>query len=221
MRCADGAEGWPSAAPYDAIIATCAVRTVPRPWLDQTATGGRLVIPWDTAWCNYGTLVATQQADGTAEGPLAPYGSFMLMRSQQVDVELHRDVLRPGQTPERSTTRLSPWTVAGADLNAQVYVGLCVPGAWHSWDTEADGAGVRTRLWLADDAATSWAAVDYDGRQMSTFAVSQYGPRKLWDEVVRAHERYVAADRPALGRLRLRIVPEGRSTRHEIRLAAR
>ncbi|KUL38559.1 methyltransferase [Streptomyces sp. NRRL F-4489] len=223
VRCADGAEGWPPAAPYDAIIATCAVRTVPRPWLDQTATGGRIVTPWDTAWCNYGTLIATKQPDGTAEGFLAPYGSFMLIRSQQVDIELHRDVLRPGQTPERSTTRLSPWSVAGNDLNAQAYVGLSVPGVWHSWDTEPDGpgpgTGAHTRLWLADDQATSWASVDYDGHRTTTFAVSQYGPRNLWDEVTRAHAQYVSAGRPTLDRLRLHIHPEGPATRHEVRLA--
>ncbi|MFG2284868.1 methyltransferase domain-containing protein [Streptomyces sp. NPDC048595] len=130
--CADGAGGWQSAAPYDAIIATCSVRTVPLPWLEQTAPGGRIVTPWDTSWCNYGTLRATKQPDGTAEGSLAPYGSFMLMRAQQVDVELRRDVLSEGQDPERTTTGLSPWAVAGNDLDAQVYVGLHVPGAWHS-----------------------------------------------------------------------------------------
>ncbi|MGG2461659.1 methyltransferase domain-containing protein [Streptomyces sp. RGM 3693] len=218
VHCADGAGGWRPAAPYDAIIATCSVRTVPLPWLEQVVAGGRIVTPWDTAWCNYGTLVATKQADGTAEGALAPYGSFMLMRAQQADVELHRDLLRDGQHPERSTTRLSPWSVAGNDLDAQMYVGLHVPGAWHSWDTEAEGA--HTRLWLADDQATSWASVDYDGRQTSTFAVAQYGARKLWDEVVRAYDQYVAADRPGIDRLRLRVSAEGRGTRHEVRLSA-
>ncbi|MER7989436.1 methyltransferase domain-containing protein [Streptomyces noursei] len=217
-RCADGAAGWRPAAPYDAIISTCAIRAVPPSWLEQVAAGGRIVTPWDTAWCNYGALVATKQADGTAEGALAPYGSFMLMRAQQTHVELRRDVLRDGQRPERSTTRLSPWSVAGNDLDAQMYVGLHVPGTWHSWDTEV--AGVHTRLWLADDQATSWASVDYDGRQTSTFAVAQYGVRKLWDEVARAHGQYVAADRPDIDRLRLRIRAEGRATRHEVRLPA-
>ncbi|MFF4604010.1 methyltransferase domain-containing protein [Streptomyces sp. NPDC001339] len=208
--CADGAGGWPPAAPYDAVISTCSVRTVPPSWLEQTASGGRIVTPWDTSWCNYGTLIATKQADGTAEGSLAPYGSFMLMRAQQVDVELRRDVLRDGQTPERSTTDLSPWSVAGNDLDAQLFVGLHMPGAWHSWDTEAEGT--HTRLWLADDQATSWASVDYDGRQMSTFAVAQYGARKLWDEVVEAYEQYVAAGRPRIDRLRLSVSADGRTT---------
>ncbi|MFI1157341.1 methyltransferase domain-containing protein [Streptomyces sioyaensis] len=212
--CADGAGGWRPNAPYDRIIATCSVRTVPLPWLEQTVTGGLLVIPWDTPWCNFGTLIATKQADGTAEGSLAPFGSFMLLRAQQVDAELRAGFPGAGQDPERSMTGLSPWSVAGNDLDAQMYIGLRVPGAWHVWDTEV--AEAHTRLWLADGRTSSWACVDYDGQQTSAFAVSQYGARKLWDEVARAYEEYVAAGRPGVHRQRLRLTPDGRGTRHEV-----
>ncbi|BCK69827.1 methyltransferase domain-containing protein [Streptomyces platensis] len=216
--CADGAGGWQPNAPYDRIIATCSVRTVPLAWLEQTVTGGLLVIPWDTPWCNFGTLLATKQADGTAEGTLAPYGSFMLLRAQQVDAELRAGVPFAGQEPECSTTAVSPWAVAGNDLDAQMYIGLRVPGVWHVWDTEVDEA--HTRLLLADGRTSSWACVDYDGQQTSAFAVAQYGTRKLWDEVVRAYEEYVAAGRPGVHRHRLRITPDGRSTRHEVSVPA-
>ncbi|MCL7489859.1 hypothetical protein M8I34_00040 [Streptomyces sp. MCA2] len=114
-------------------------------------------------------------------------------------------------------TELSPWSVAGNDLDAQMHIGLHVPGVWHAWDTDVQEA--HTRLWLADDGATSWAGVDYDGRQMSTFAVAQYGPRRLWDEVARAHEEFVSAGRPGIEGHRLRIAPDGRGTHHEARRA--
>lgn len=42
---ADGSEGWPQAAPYEAIIVTAAAPRAPKPLLDQLADGGRLVIP--------------------------------------------------------------------------------------------------------------------------------------------------------------------------------
>lgn len=41
----DGSLGWPSAAPYDAILVTAAAPSVPRSLVDQLAEGGRLVIP--------------------------------------------------------------------------------------------------------------------------------------------------------------------------------
>ena len=44
-RIGDGYEGWPEAAPFDAIIVTCAPTKVPPPLIDQLKEGGRLVIP--------------------------------------------------------------------------------------------------------------------------------------------------------------------------------
>jgi protein-L-isoaspartate(D-aspartate) O-methyltransferase len=44
-RVGDGYEGWPEAAPFDAIIVTCAPTKVPPPLIEQLKEGGRLVIP--------------------------------------------------------------------------------------------------------------------------------------------------------------------------------
>lgn len=44
-RVADGYEGWPEAAPFDAIIVTCAPTKVPAPLVEQLKEGGRLIIP--------------------------------------------------------------------------------------------------------------------------------------------------------------------------------
>lgn len=41
----DGSLGWPSEAPYDAILVTAAAPAVPPPLLEQMADGGRLVLP--------------------------------------------------------------------------------------------------------------------------------------------------------------------------------
>lgn len=45
VRAGDGYAGWPDAAPFDAVIVTCAPDHVPQPLSDQLAEGGRLVIP--------------------------------------------------------------------------------------------------------------------------------------------------------------------------------
>lgn len=44
-RCADGYEGWPEEAPFDAIILTAAPAQVPKPLLNQLKEGGRMVLP--------------------------------------------------------------------------------------------------------------------------------------------------------------------------------
>ena len=45
VRPGDGYLGWPEAAPFDAIIVTCAPDHVPAPLIEQLAEGGRMIIP--------------------------------------------------------------------------------------------------------------------------------------------------------------------------------
>jgi len=45
VRAGDGYRGWPDAAPFDAIIVTCAPNHVPQPLVEQLKEGGRIVIP--------------------------------------------------------------------------------------------------------------------------------------------------------------------------------
>jgi len=45
VKIGDGYKGWPEAAPFDAIIVTCAPDKVPQPLTDQLKDGGRMVIP--------------------------------------------------------------------------------------------------------------------------------------------------------------------------------
>ena len=44
-RHGDGYAGWPEAAPFDAIIVTCAPEMVPQSLVEQLKEGGRMVIP--------------------------------------------------------------------------------------------------------------------------------------------------------------------------------
>jgi protein-L-isoaspartate(D-aspartate) O-methyltransferase len=45
MRHGDGWTGWPSKAPFDAIIVTAAAEKIPEALLTQLADGGRMIIP--------------------------------------------------------------------------------------------------------------------------------------------------------------------------------
>jgi len=44
-RVGDGYAGWPEAAPFDAVIFTCAPEAVPQPLVEQLREGGRMIIP--------------------------------------------------------------------------------------------------------------------------------------------------------------------------------
>lgn len=209
----DGSRGWLDDAPYDRIICTCSVRDIPTAWMEQTRPGARIVTPWSTSWITYGTLTLTRHDDG-ASGQFAPHGAYMVMRGQRADADLHEDVYRPEHRPDETHTSVSPWDVAGSDYDAQLAVGLRVSDVWHSWDTQPEDDDAQVRLWLANDDATSWAAVDYDGQQSTRFRVLQHGPRRLWDEIETAHQQWTQAGRPSIEQHRLDITADGAAQLH-------
>ena len=45
VRQGDGYNGWPSAAPFDAVIVTAAAEFIPPPLLNQLREGGQMIIP--------------------------------------------------------------------------------------------------------------------------------------------------------------------------------
>ena len=61
----DGTLGYPSEAPFDAIVAAAAAPRIPQPWADQLADGGRIVMPVGEP--RFGQILtrATKSADGS------------------------------------------------------------------------------------------------------------------------------------------------------------
>lgn len=66
----DGYEGWPEAAPFDAIIVTAAPPAIPEPLVEQLALGGRLVIP--VGHIVQELIVLTKEADGLSAQRVFP-----------------------------------------------------------------------------------------------------------------------------------------------------
>lgn len=61
---ADGANGWPVAGGYDAIVVTAAAARLPEALLAQLRPGGRLVIPLGRAGVSQSLTVLEKDADG-------------------------------------------------------------------------------------------------------------------------------------------------------------
>ena len=72
-RNGDGFNGWPEAAPFDAIIVTCAAGQIPPPLVKQLAPGGRMMIPVGQAFATQSLMLVEKDMNGTIHSQsLAP-----------------------------------------------------------------------------------------------------------------------------------------------------
>ncbi|MER7758275.1 methyltransferase domain-containing protein [Streptomyces sp. NPDC097619] len=69
----DGARGCPARAPFDRILATCSLPSVPSAWPAQCAPGARILAPLAT-----GLIRLEVAADGSAEGRFLPTAAYFV-----------------------------------------------------------------------------------------------------------------------------------------------
>ena len=177
---ADGADGYPPGGPYDRVMATCSVGTVPWAWVAQTRPGGVIVTPWGPPMAN-DHLLRLEVGPERAVGTIVDAVGFMRLRAQRWHV-----TDEPDDFPDiaaRSDTDLDPHEVLGNDstLVVALHLGECRA----IFETDAD-TGSETLWLLAGDA---WASVS-GGR------VLQAGARNLWDDAVAAYQWWTKQDRP-------------------------
>lgn len=193
----DGTAGHPRRAPYDRIIATCSLPTVPRAWIDQTRPGGRILVSLGRSLDVGALSLLTVHADGSATGPFLPqYGSFMPARSTRTQPgRLDTALQQRGET--RATSLVydldAPWMFSAA---------LLLPGLTWTGFTPAD-TGLHQDWLLAPDG--SWAA-----HTSATGTVEEHGPRHLWDELEHHHHTWTTHGRPTRENLGLTITPHDR-----------
>jgi protein-L-isoaspartate(D-aspartate) O-methyltransferase len=63
----DGYQGWPEAAPFDAIVVTCAPEHIPEPLLEQLEPGGKMVIPVGATPDSQTLQVISKTAEGVQQ----------------------------------------------------------------------------------------------------------------------------------------------------------
>ena len=72
IRVADGTNGWPVYAPFDAILVAAGGPEIPQPLLDQLEIGGRLVIPVGAGQKNQELIRVTRSENGFREEACGP-----------------------------------------------------------------------------------------------------------------------------------------------------
>ncbi|MGZ3141948.1 ATP-grasp peptide maturase system methyltransferase [Lentzea chajnantorensis] len=170
----DGARGHPAGAPYDRVLATCSVTTIPPAWLEQTRPGG-LVITTLHRPIGAGLVRIVSRGDGTGEGRvLVEDGRFMPLRAHA-----RKPALAGMGAFDRRTTTLPMATVVDPAGPFEFFAGVALPdvvagqdwlghpdGSWvHHHGSHVDQGGPR-RLWdLAEQALALWEDLGKPRRQ--------------------------------------------------------
>jgi protein-L-isoaspartate(D-aspartate) O-methyltransferase len=85
-RVGDGYYGWPEAAPFDAIIVTCAAGHLPAPLWDQLKPGGRVVIPIGGTYSVQRLVVIEKTLDGKRRSDSVMGVRFVPMTGRMLDM---------------------------------------------------------------------------------------------------------------------------------------
>lgn len=72
VRVADGYDGWPEQAPFDAIVVTAAAEYIPPPLIRQLKDGGRMIIPVGSPFLVQTLLLVTKKGGEITTTQLMP-----------------------------------------------------------------------------------------------------------------------------------------------------
>jgi protein-L-isoaspartate O-methyltransferase len=211
VLCRDGIEGDEPGAPYDRMIATVGLRSVPPAWISQVRPGGLILAPWGTHYSNQDALVRLQVAeDGkSASGAFTGPVEFMKLRSHRLAFAGHDLYVPHGVSgADRSTTVVAEEQWLGGDRFAvsSFAVGLRVPVCYRQVAPQRDG---RRPVWFYGLEDRSWACVMVHDA-CAEAQIWQSGPRRLFDEVSAALAWWREAGEPGYDRLGLTVTQDGR-----------
>ena len=82
VRNADGFQGWPARAPFDAILVTAAPEEIPPPLIDQLADGGRMIVPVGPTGGTQELTLVTKEDGEVSKRPLAPVRFVPFLRKE-------------------------------------------------------------------------------------------------------------------------------------------
>ncbi|MGH3327459.1 MAG: methyltransferase domain-containing protein [Streptomycetales bacterium] len=189
---ADGAHGCLDRAPFDRIIATCSVRSIPHAWLVQTRSGGKILAPLVA-----GLALVEVHDDHTARGGFLPNPAyFMPLLSEPSTSVPHQD--DPHTGPEHPSRKSQLPGRVVYDNHFRLILELAHPGLTYHHDQDPDHAYLQHL-----DGSTARLRPAPGGAR-----VTQTGPRHLWDAIESTHAWWKDIGQPRRERFRLTLTTD-------------
>jgi protein-L-isoaspartate O-methyltransferase len=197
----NGADGVPDHAPYDKIIATCAVPTIPPVWIDQLAPGGRIVTDLRGELASSLTVL-NKIAPDTVQGRLLDlHGHFMWLRSTS-DSPLPNagrfNLVINLDDAETIGTNLDPRMLNEPGL--RVLLSIAEPNLGPITHTQHEAHDI---WWLRAD--NCWAEITTGANTTVTYG----GPHNIWITIERIAAEWQRIGRPERGRYGLTARADG------------
>jgi methyltransferase of ATP-grasp peptide maturase system len=199
---ADGGNGLAEHAPYDRIIATCAVPAIPTAWIGQLAPDGVLLTDLKGGLSAGNLVKLSRDGSGALSGRFLPWwAGFMPMR--------HEQHIGPMPTPHGDASNHRATTVPPSLFDEPVFAFLAqlhLP------------TGTSLRLRGADDGSLStvlvapngsWCQIAHEPEGHSEHQVAEAGT-PLWSDVEAAAALWEELRRPSWEHLGLTAEPSGR-----------
>ncbi|MGH4008640.1 MAG: methyltransferase domain-containing protein, partial [Pseudonocardiaceae bacterium] len=177
---ADGIDGLPAYAPFDRIIATCALFAVPPAWIDQLRPGGLALVHIEGP-LGAGNLLALRRGDHhVLQGRFLPWwGCFMRRRPTAGATVGSPRPTRTTQPPATRHTTVDPSELDGGrqfPFLAQLYL---PPGMFRSIRL-TDNQVAITELRALDG---SWCEISREPDATGRYTVREAGPTPLWRNI--------------------------------------
>ena len=201
LQVGDGACGLPDHAPYDKIIATCAVPAIPPAWIDQLSPGGRIVTDLRGELAS-SLAILDKVAPDTVQGRLLDLpGHFMWLRSTAEDP-------LPNVGRFNLMIDLNDAVTTGTDLDPRmldepglrVLLSIAEPNLGPITHTQREGHDI---WWLRAD--NCWAEITTS----ASTTVTHGGPRNIWTSVECVAAEWQRIGRPKRGRYGLTASADG------------
>ncbi|MGH3720962.1 MAG: methyltransferase domain-containing protein [Pseudonocardiaceae bacterium] len=199
----DGYTGLPDGAPYDRILATCAITHIPPEWIRQLADGGRIVAPIAGNSTNP-LIVLDKTAPDEVTGHFDHNNmGFMPLRHDR------QSPFGPGEAASPTvsgmahygTTTTDPRRVHEASPGLALFCQLHVPGLRLGYNTDSPQSTDRSHAtMIIAHTADAVASVSFHAEN-GKWPVVQRGPCRIWDTIETAMALWDHLRQPDVSRL--------------------